>query len=98
MKRINFKKLFCFISFLFILSCIIFYGTRFLKLYIENKREKSKEVYKMLGLTENEADFDNILNIHLLDNHKVEKGNALFPRLDVAKESEYIKSLMGGKN
>ena len=44
MKRINFKKLFCFISFLFILSCIIFYGARFLKLYIENKREISKEV------------------------------------------------------
>ena len=77
------------------LANIIFVGAKLLEPVLVTK---SKEVYKMLGLTENEADFDNILNIHLLDNHKVEKGNALFPRLDVAKESEYIKSLMGGKN
>lgn len=38
MKKINFKKIFCFISFIFILSCCIFYGTRFIKLYLENKK------------------------------------------------------------
>lgn len=32
------QKTFCYISFLFILSCCIFYGTRFIKLYIENEK------------------------------------------------------------
>lgn len=38
MKKISFQKIFCFISFLFILSCCIFYGTRFIKLYLEEKK------------------------------------------------------------
>jgi len=43
MKKLNFKKIFCFISFLFILSCFIFYGTRFIKLYLENKKVETIE-------------------------------------------------------
>ena len=43
MKKLNFQKVFCFISFLFILSCCIFYGTRFLKLFIENRKEEISE-------------------------------------------------------
>lgn len=38
MKRLSFQKIFCFLSFLFILSCCIFYGTRFVKLYLENHK------------------------------------------------------------
>lgn len=38
MKKISFQKVFCFISFLFILSCCIFYGTRFIKYYIEEQK------------------------------------------------------------
>ena len=58
---------------------------------------KSQEVFKMLGVDQKESDYNNILNPHILDNHKVIKGAALFPRLDVLKESEYIKSLMSNK-
>lgn len=43
MKKLSFQKVFCFISFLFILSCCIFYGTRFLKLFIENHKEAISE-------------------------------------------------------
>ena len=43
MKKLSFQKLFCFISILFILSCCIFYGTRFIKLYIENEKNKQSE-------------------------------------------------------
>ena len=43
MKKLNFQKVFCFISFLFILSCCIFYGTRFIKLFIENRKEEISE-------------------------------------------------------
>lgn len=40
MKKLSFQKIFCFLSFLFILSCCIFYGTRFIKLYLENRKEE----------------------------------------------------------
>ena len=43
MKKLSFQKIFCFISFLFILSCCIFYGTRFIKLYLENRKEEINE-------------------------------------------------------
>ena len=43
MKKLSFQKLFNFISILFIMSCFIFYGTRFLKLYIQNKKEEIEE-------------------------------------------------------
>lgn len=38
MKKLSFQKIFNFISFLFILSCCIFYGTRFIKYYLESKK------------------------------------------------------------
>ena len=40
MKKLSFQKIFCFISFLFILSCCIFFGTRFIKLYLANRKEE----------------------------------------------------------
>lgn len=40
MKKLSFQKIFCFLSFLFILSCCIFFGTRFIKLYLENRKEE----------------------------------------------------------
>ena len=43
MKKISFQKIFCLVSILFILSCIIFYGTRFIRLYKENKKEETIE-------------------------------------------------------
>jgi len=43
MKKISIQKIFCFISMLFILSCCIFYGTRFIKLYLENKEVEKVE-------------------------------------------------------
>lgn len=40
MKKLSYQKIFCFISFLFILSCCIFFGTRFIKLYLANRKEE----------------------------------------------------------
>ena len=37
-RKINFQKLFNLISAMFILACCIFYGTRFLKLYMANNK------------------------------------------------------------
>lgn len=39
-RKINTQKVFNLISFTFILACILFYGTRFIKLYIENNKKE----------------------------------------------------------
>lgn len=86
MKRINFKKLFCFVSFLFILSCIIFYGTRFLKLYIENKKEISKEVNYLVKTVKDNNDSNKLFKsinkqtyfINNADNNYLEYSNILW--------------------
>ena len=58
---------------------------------------KASEIYAQLGLKEEETSYKNILNVSLLNNRIVKKGDALFPRLDSKVEVEYIKSLMNNK-
>jgi len=43
MKKLSIQKIFCFISFIFISTCCIFYGTRFVKLYLKNKEIEIQE-------------------------------------------------------
>ena len=43
MKKLSFQKMFCFISILFIVSCCVFYGTRFIKLYLQNRKVEIAE-------------------------------------------------------
>lgn len=57
MKKLNVQKVFCFLSFLFILSCCIFYSTRFIKLYLENKKVETEEKNSLVKvIRENNAD------------------------------------------
>ena len=53
MKKISFQKVFCFISFLFILSCCIFYGTRFIKYYLEEQKKSSAEANTLAKVIRN---------------------------------------------
>lgn len=65
MKKLNFQKLFCFISFIFILSCCIFYGTRFIKLYLENKKNEDIEKNSLVKvIRENNNDNDKFKTIN----------------------------------
>lgn len=65
MKKLSFQKIFCFISFLFILSCCIFYGTRFIKLYLENQETKSIEKNSLVKvIRENNNENDNYKDIN----------------------------------
>ena len=54
------------------------------------------KLYKQLGLEESEQTFDSILDWNMVSNHKVEKGEILFPRLDASIEVPFIKELMEG--
>lgn len=65
MKKISFQKIFCFISFLFILSCCIFYGTRFLKLYLENRKDEIEEKNSLAKvLKENNNENENFKSVN----------------------------------
>ena len=57
----------------------------------------SDKAFEQLGLSLEEADYKNIQNKNILDNHQVNKGNPLFPRLDAAVEVGFIASLMADK-
>ena len=43
MRKLSFQKIFCFMSILFLGGCCLFYGTRFIKLYLENEKAKVVE-------------------------------------------------------
>lgn len=65
MKKLNFQKLFCFISILFILSCCIFYGTRFIKLYLENKKTEVEEKNTLTKkVKDNNSNNDNFKSVN----------------------------------
>lgn len=65
MKRISIQKIFCFISILFIASCCIFYGTRFIKLYSENKKIETIEKNSLVKiLKENNDENDNFKSVN----------------------------------
>ena len=58
----------------------------------------SDKAFEQLGLSLEEASYENIRNKSLLDNHQVNKGEPLFPRLDAAIEVPFINELMKGNN
>lgn len=57
MKKLSFQKIFCFISVIFIASCLLFYGTRFIRLYLANRKiEKEEENSLVKVLKENNTE------------------------------------------
>jgi len=77
------------------LAYILFVCGKLLEPVLVNK---SKEIYKQLGLSEVDTDYNNILNTKMLDNKHVNKGENLFPRLDTALEVKYVQNLMTNHN
>ena len=60
MKKLNFKKIYCLISIIFLGSCCLFYGFRFIKLYIGHLKEKNIEknsVVKVIKETNKNNDY-----------------------------------------
>lgn len=59
-RRINWQKIFCFVSFIFILVCIIWYGGRFIYFYQGSKKtitEESTTFARVLKTTNNEKEY-----------------------------------------
>ena len=42
-RKINIQKIFCFISFIFIMTCVFWYGGRLIYFYLDNKKVEVKD-------------------------------------------------------
>ena len=62
-RKISFQKIFNLISFIFLLTCCLFYGIRFIKLYIENEKQVVEET-NTLGKTLKESNSEILKNIN----------------------------------
>lgn len=113
MKKLNYQNIFCFISILFIISCSSFYGTRFIKLYLENQKDTSQAknslAEKIFDKNENTDNFKNINDeyyfIGQADNNYLEYSNILWRIIKITENNEIIAisensltSLAYGKN
>ncbi|MCQ2742503.1 MAG: methionine--tRNA ligase [Bacilli bacterium] len=58
--------------------------------------EKSEKIFDQLGVPAELRNYESIQKFGAIGNVKVNKGEQLFPRLDVAAEVEYITGLMAG--
>ena len=64
MKKLSFQKIFCFLSILFLASCCIFYGTRFLKLFIDNQKKEKREKDSIVKrIKESNEDSDTFIKV-----------------------------------
>ena len=72
-RKINFQKIFIFISLIFIMSCVIYYGLRFIKLYKENsKTEETKQIADNIkDDNANNKNFKNIKGDYYFEGKKV---------------------------
>lgn len=82
-RKISYQKVFSFISAGFIVGCCIFYGTRFLTLYLENKKEEIKlEDTLSQNIKETNNDFKKVNNDFYfqndVDNNYVMYSNILW--------------------
>ena len=76
------------------LSYVIFVSSILLKPILVHKAD---EALTSLGINEELRDYNNIFDTSIINNRVVNKTGVLFPRLDTAKEIEYIQSIMKTK-
>jgi len=98
MKKLNYQNIFCFISILFITACSMFYGTRFIKLYLENKQDTNKAkdslAEKITNTNKDSNTFKNINDeyyfINDADNNYLEYSNIIWRIIKITDNNEII--------
>lgn len=73
------------------LAYVLFVAGKLLEPVLVNK---SNEIFKQLGLSSKDADYDNLTYTQTINGKKVFKDSNLFPRLNTAEEVKYVASLM----
>ena len=62
-RKVNFQKIFCFISFVFLLTCVLWYGGRTIYFYLQSEKDGESSVVTLIDsinkkkLTENNNDY-----------------------------------------
>lgn len=108
-RKLNWQKIFNLISFTFILACIIFYGTRFIRLYFQNNKKEEIKVLADNIKDNNEGNLKNINSDYYFTgkevNNYVKYSNILFRIIKINKDNSItlvsdkpITSLAKGDN
>ena len=98
MKKISIQKIFCFVSILFIASCCIFYGTRFIKLYLANEKRgaeaKNSLAEKIQKKNKENKNFkqinDDYYFINNEENNYLEYSNILWRIFKITKDNKIL--------
>lgn len=89
-RKINLQKVFNLISAMFILACIIFYGSRFIKLYLENN-EKEKIITLGDKIKENSKNLKEINGDYYFqnseENNYIKYSNLIFRIVKINKDN-----------
>lgn len=90
-RKLNWQKIFNLISFTFILTCIIFYGTRFIRLYLQNNKKEEIKVLADNIKDNNEGNLKNINSDYYFTgkevNNYVKYSNILFRIIKINKDN-----------
>ncbi len=108
-RKINYQKVFNLVSFMFILACILFYGSRFIKLYLENNKKEEVKVLADNIKDNNEENLKNINGDYYFKgqevNNYIKYSNILFRIIKINKDNTItlisdkpITSLAKGNN
>ena len=62
-RKLSFQKIFNFVSLIFLVTCCLFYGGRFVKLYLENKKQVVEET-NTLGKSLKDNNSETLKNIN----------------------------------
>jgi len=97
-KQLSIQKIFCFISILFIATCCIIYGTRFIKLYLENKKQHSEARNSLAEkIQKNNKDNENFKQINDdyyfvkdEENNYLEYSNILWRVFKITKDNKIL--------
>lgn len=97
-RKLNYQKLFCFASFIFILVCILWYGGRFIYFYMDSKKTisaESKTLATTIKLENNEKETFKQVNQDYYfygnpTNNYVEYSNMLFRIVKVKEDNSIV--------
>lgn len=95
-RKINPKKLFCFISFVFLTTCCLWYGGRFIYFYIENEKELNQKetnlsTNSLVQTIINNSDLKNVNNEQYFyndsNNNYLKYSNIIWRIIKIDKEN-----------
>ena len=95
-RKINYQKIFNFMSFIFLATCVFWYGGRFIHFYLENNKNKIEETTNLTQtiLNKNLEDLKNLNNEYYFygntENNYVEYSNILWRIIKITPSKQVV--------